>query len=797
MPTMPLDRRCIRVCFSITLLLSPALACQKKDAPPPAPLLAGVTWHTEEQWVVADIARHIARWQGRKETPSAAPLEPRGSEPMYRVAGSGGAITLKDYLWSPANFAPLVTAAPAPAATTCDTPDLLTRLLTPTVRNLVEADELLSKRIEEDPQNPCLHEAAAVLIAVFQMREVAFGFDDPRPALDRMTAHLAIARTLRPAAAPDTEGRLADLMLRAIAWRHDGFPEELKGDAAKASEPERTWLRVISLYSVQDWRELSDPPKATLAERLSYLHALANKTSPNRVLGFLDGAKEPIADWPRLAFARGVSVEVCGTYGEAGPAAVLGEITEVYRRERGKALIADELVSALNEESEDGASPQVLDWPLWAALEQRHLLAALRDQHDCLEYTYGLHEDAAKYRHAIAGRFGRLRLYPFLLARLARTTAEYQRAGTAAAPLIRDRPDVVTLGNWITITSPDPHDDLGPPPDGVPSPGSWFNPLLPLGTALDYNIRFTAGYLPRIEMVAAAQSHVFHVLMKRLYAERTHRTKPPVAFLKSLYGDTVHFDRDALVSIADSARETEPAEFLSAARAMCDMEADDCGTLAEYLKDHGDPDGAAREYQRWFDGARNRVYLSNHIEWLVNYRFDHGQAEKALVIAREAADTYSSAGLLMLAELLDKMKHYSEAEEYFQKEQERYDSFAGFTQYVAFLARHRDDPGLKRSLDHMIAEAFPDGPKPVRIEEFGWLRPAGATVSGMPHKGGAGGLSVGDVVVGVDGVRVNDLRQMRLQNRLSPETDVEIIYWRQGKATATRLPRLVLRDYMY
>jgi hypothetical protein len=151
---------------------------------------------------------------------------------------------------------------PAPKSDGCDVPDVLTRLLTPTVRVLVEADEAISRSLRKDALNPCAHEAAAVLLGAFQLREAWSVFADPRPSLDGMAAHLAIAHAVRSGAVPGPEGRIADLMLRALAWRHDGFPEALRRAASTASPAERTWLRVISLYSVQDWRELARPAGA-------------------------------------------------------------------------------------------------------------------------------------------------------------------------------------------------------------------------------------------------------------------------------------------------------------------------------------------------------------------------------------------------------------------------------------------------------------------------------------------------------------------------------------------------------
>jgi tetratricopeptide (TPR) repeat protein len=528
------------------------------------------------------------------------------------------------------------------------------------------------------------------------------------------------------------------------------------------------------------------------------VNALANKTDSNRVLEFIDeAAPEETADWPRFVFQRHVSIETCGRFGDVGPARAYEEIKEVHRLVRGTDLADGELVAALNEDA--SAALRVLDWPVWAAFEQRSLLHVLEEQHLCLAESYGLEREAAQHRESLASRLGGLRLFPFLLRRMAVTPAEFARAVQGARPLLQERPELVTWANWTRIAAQTPYP--GVTPTDLPPEGRWFRPLLPYGTALDYNARLwdrNGRVTEDLALLDEARHHVFHVLIRRLYAERRYGKKPPVSALKSIYGATVEFDRDALVSIADSARDSDAAEFVSAARAMCRLSLDDCVTLAAYLKDHGDPHGAAREYQRWVDGARDRVKVSNNLEWLVGYYYDHGQKEKALALARGAAEVYSAGGLRTMAMLLERMGQLAEAEEYLRQISERYDHEGDL---VEFLVRHRDDATCKRcrrSLEEVIARAFPEGPQPVHLNEFGAARPEGVTI-GAPTGHGSGGVSllVGDVIVGIDAVRVNGLRQMRIQNRLSTEPEVKIVYWRRGVATEARVGRVAFRYFPF
>ena len=79
-----------------------------------------------------------------------------------------------------------------------------------------------SSALKRDMRNPRAHEAAALTLAAFAMRESAEGMSDTRWALNRMTAHLAMAQALRNGRA----GRSVDGLLAAAALaRADRSPE--------------------------------------------------------------------------------------------------------------------------------------------------------------------------------------------------------------------------------------------------------------------------------------------------------------------------------------------------------------------------------------------------------------------------------------------------------------------------------------------------------------------------------------------------------------------------------------------
>jgi hypothetical protein len=777
---------------SLTILGASVCGGSRRNVEGPASP-SSVRPQTEEEWIVTDTLRHIGRRAGNgSSAPTVAieRVEPRDAKPAYRVRLGGRAATLvfKDHLWSPQALAPaagLVVGSSTGGA--CESLRFLGRLLTPTLPVLTELDDLISRRMTAEPGNPCLHESAAALIGAMEMREVYSTYADARPALNRMAAHLAIARALRGRTEQGPEGRIGDLMLRAIAFRHDGFPEELQARAAAAGPDERSWLRVISLYAVQDWRELENPANASLAERRAALLALANKTDAARVLAFVDEyAPEPIPDWPLLVFQRYRSVESCGRFAGPAMAMTLAEAKEAHRRVRGQELADDQIVAALNEEREDGTARRVLDWPLWAAFEQRNLLASILQQYSCLQNQYGLPEEAAEFRAFAESRYGGLRLFPFALRAMRRTREESERAVSRAVQLVKERPELITWNNWVYLPTPSV---FGPAPAGVPQAARWFAPLLPFGTAFDYNSRLWGG--PEAvrkdqALLESIRSHVFHALIRKVLAEAKWGKHPPLPELKALYGSIVAFDLDAMTSIAEAAEKSDPVEFKAAASARCELSIDLCGWLASYLKDHGEEEEAARVYQRWVDGARDRVRVSNSVKWLVDYYANHGQRQKAASIAQMAAEVGSQGGLETMGGLLEKLDRNEEAERYFRQSYQRYGHPGALAE---FLVRHQNQPRLKASWNRLLAEVFPSGRRPVRQEEFGQEQPRGAAIRSPGEESDDVGFEVGDVVVSVDGIRVESLNQLRLQRRMSNDTSTDVLCWRSGVIRRMRVSR--------
>ncbi len=59
-----------------------------------------------------------------------------------------------------------------------------------------------------------------------------------------------------------------------------------------------------------------------------------------------------------------------------------------------------------------------------------------------------------------------------------------------------------------------------------------------------------------------------------------------------------------------------------------------------------------RFYQLGVDNAEDSVLSSNRCNWIVTYYCDHNQKDKAMKIAKDAADVYSEGGLHILLDCM-------------------------------------------------------------------------------------------------------------------------------------------------
>jgi hypothetical protein len=717
-------------------------------------------------------------------------------------------------VWSPETYVAIVhglTPGLKPDPTPAD-PQLVASLTDGRVETSAGAARQVSTALSAHRRAPALHEASALILTALALREGNRHFDDPRTLLARAAAHLAVADALRgrganqpPPADASTEGRLARATLAGLAGRQ---VEALALVAALRQTPPspavQSWLRAIEIRTRLDWRVLLDPSKATLVERLQHARALAARRDVDDVLAFADrGQAEEVADWSRVLLTRGFSVEAGNVYARDAIGLELAEASAVHRVVRGAPLDRQTLVAALNQPPSRGPRAagtdrvEVIDWPLWADVLQRHLADALLTYSMHLRGKVALIEEAAEYEKAVAGPFGTLRLFPFVNGFFAQQ--DTFPAAMAALHPSWERPELVPPHAWLMTLE---RITRSRTPSIVLAPAEkWFAPVVPLGTAPEDIGWRTHAQLGEPVDERAANLERWRALApyKRQLAidalTLTYGSRIPLEAATQALRPFVDYDVRALGEIG--AATEDPAGREAIYRRMCELTAEQCGPLASWLVDQERDDKAAVVYRRFIGESRDRVLAANRSGWLVDYEYTHGRSAEAWRLATDAAETYSGTGLAILAGLSERTGALAKAEDLYQKIAERYKQEASLLSFY-LRVQATGDARYAAAAAPIAAKLFPQGLQRVGVADFTTGTPPdrGLSVEGPGRRLAAAGVRGGDILVALDGYRVRTEDQYDVVWRLSKDPAMTFIVYRNGSylAATGRFPRRAIAD---
>lgn len=751
-------------------------------------------FRTELEWVVWKISDRV--WQiGHTGAPAPALRVEATGDGLDVYADGQRAATLRvdTHLFDPATLRPLIDGlAPEVVARRATgggdaeaaSAQLLDRLQTPTLDVLISEDRRVSAALVAQPGVPALHDQAALLLGAAALREGADVFSDIRPAVARMSAHLALAAALRGAGPSPPSWQVADAMLLALIGRErDALAAAAPLAANDRPAVEQAWARAVALRATRDWRRLSVPADAMVHERLEHARAVRERIGSQRSLDVIDTADgRSRAEWSRIALSGQLSVDAGNRFAAEGVRLELEELQRTAAEYAGATDTTPATVLGLLANTPPTASPtltRVLDWPLWRDSAARHLAARVVSSVRQVR-NQGRPEAAEDRVQELSRTLAGLPTLRYAVLMASQDDAVLKAEAEGVARALAARPFGLPPAAWnaleakaARVRSPWPIED------------QWFSPWVLPGTAMGLVDRSlqpgcrrpaTLDEIAQYHALAPSDWWVAYSL-----AWRRVPGKPTMASVRAHLGPLVEFDRAALWHM----REYVPgsaSELRDVAEELCTVDHDSCNDYAVQLLIAGDDQRAAAVYDDWFVTASDRVKASQHLTWLVRYYVETGRADRAEALAREAAGVGSADGIAALADFYDMQGRFAEAEPLYRRVQQRYaDTAGGLAAYHLRRWRATGDDAAKREGLALAERWFPDGLEEVTPASFEGAPRDGMRLTSFGPRADRAGLRPADIVVAIDGFRVRSYGHYWYLSRLAHRGPLNLIVWRDGR----------------
>ena len=795
-------RSCVRV---VTFLVGAALVLTEtvRPAHAQAPSLGALaaaaearsSRPTEQQWIVADVIARVASIAATDD--AVVPLArvqqaPNGlAKATFTVtlpSGEPMRVEVVDHLWAPGTYAAVAARLLGTQATSAPRADAdvnaRAALVDLTADTLLAENERISTLLDQNLRNTDAHEAAALLIGAFALRE-PWWLGDVRPSLSRMTAHLAVAQVLRAGRPESRDGMLARAILSVlVGLQRDALATVTAFQQQAASDADRRWVRALRLRITGDWRGTPPSPSDSALERFEHGRAVRERLGIDALLNYLDTLPDvSTGGWHRVAYTNdGWNIEAGNRF---APVALVYEVAELgriwTRLHAGRPLDQFEIAD-LNARPAStlkaAGKVQILDWGSWAAHQQRHLAMALIA---VASQGVALGRGESELLETFENGFSSLWVYPVVLRWMAQGSEDYEHALRLARPVVEQTPELIVPAAW-TFLLEKPAFAARPMPLPLDTP--WFTPAVPAGTALQLGWRSLRAATTR----PATRAEVTRWAQDMPYDHYTLWSKewlvvdgaPTLDAVRKAMAPLASYDTNAIFKIIMYMPLTD-ADRIEFSQALCALSVGQCNLLGEALLMVNREKEAAATYDKWETGSRDRVAVSREVTWLIRYHQARGDAARAEAIARGAADTGSGRGLQELGEWLDRAGRYAEAEQVYRRIVDRYEDTVPLGTFLMRESKRRSDPALQEEASEMLREIYPSGVEPLVRHNLEAVAATGVTFHTFGPRAAAAGLQKTDVIVGVDGWRVRNTSQYLAATRFSNDDVMKLLVWRAGR----------------
>ncbi len=748
---------------------------------------------TEEAWTIMEVCDQIVfllhpELIKQPTTANRITAECNRAEPVSYTVAAGSAkstIALSTSAWDPATYQVWCKAVSGEAATPSpgQRPDMLTALLTPETANFLALDERLSAELAKHPRHPEIHTDAALLLGTIAWFDAAGHFQDVRPLIHRMTAFLAVADAL---GAKGRNREVAEMLRLVLIHDQVGALQKITAARTGTSGIQRPWLDALEVTATEDWRK-TEPTAASgpMLLQLAHFRVLAKNMGANKAESFLKTLTQPPGvSWVRYLTQTELGIGQGHMYSrsllgmEAADANLVakacgqGSVLKPRDAYAGFVTQFDGLTAY-----ERSPEARVVGLQLWAGRTQRHFLQAIVALEDFLENRWGVPEQAAEFTDVMHKQFSAAYYYPFLTIEIEKAgSPRFKEAQTATENLTREHPATVAPKLWAAL-KPETSEGIA---RRTPDFHRFYHPELPRHTSFEAGKRIyeigvgDENSLPLLKDILARCPYDYEMAFQTALVEgRPNNVETKRMECNAQFAE-IH---DKALKWAAHAAQGNPQKYERLMLGKAPWDPNTYIELSVYFNDRKDI-ALAEKYLLLARGKADAVYFSNACDFLVKHYAASGRLAEAEDLAKEAADTYSAGGLGTYAWLKEYRQQWPDAAQTYKAIDERYDK-AGDSAHLGYVMRRKlAGEGWLPEYQKIVDTYFPGGIQKVALASLSNTPPTtGIRFSKTTESLQKAGIDPSDIIVGLDGIRVENRDQYMAARKLSDSPDMVFLIW--------------------
>ncbi|HEY9679036.1 MAG TPA: hypothetical protein V6C76_13585 [Drouetiella sp.] len=782
-------------------------------------------FRNEQDWIVDSIGRDIAemlvfaKFRNDSKTKISSDAidfktvctDPATNKYKYVLTSPGSntpmeyEFTLTDYAWSPTNYEPFAKKVMSafelkPVAASTTPADYLKKLATTEMTTLWSENDRLSKALSAAPLDSSLHQQAALLQATIDMLEAADEHSDTRFLLNRMAAHLSMSIATADSADLNISGKIADIALESLSGRDAVAMKKNDVLTKEQTDPVlKSWLRALKIRSSGDYR-LYDSANQTSIESTQFGLSYAANTDGDKVQEFIqqhpDVCKSKIM-WMRITQSGKVSVQV----GHQVTDKLLPEEQNAFVQDyndchSNKVTAVRQIMDDLNKiptrclTNDGGATLTVLSWDDMAAYHARHIMAAAAAEYEFLNKKWGVTDEAQRFLRQTCSTFANTNLLPVALSEvdLDRDTEVRKIYFDSLGRLIEQHPEQIVAYDWLFAA-------YGARNAALPAVQNleydWFTPQMPMGTAYAFDSRedLPKYKLDLAQLTSLREISPFNESICKSYAKAKYGRKLTAAELSEAYVPLCEYSLSVMRSVAQREYD-DPAKYIASYEKIAALDPQAYLRLGQYCVQHDDEAGAVKYFEHALKECTDAVAMSNSSEWIAIYDLNHGKKSDAMKIADDGAKVYSAMGLRCRAIIAELTGDLPTAEKTYNDSITRY----GDRQKPALTAFYQRNASKDKAYAEKAAtqmrQIFPNGMQKLDTASMSGPPQNGVLISETSDFGYSKGMHRNNIIVGLNGYRVENKTQFYLLQNLPIDPRIKVTYWDKSKYADLVVPTI-------